>query len=213
METLKVSILGGRLAYFPFCKAEREEMDCDDEVQHALEILEDKWKQILGHWKGRGGETLDPSDMLNLQQNLDTLQRHIKTVQAIKGLMETMEQIEEELKSIMIRHWGAGVEKEEEKADIKAKLKFLHHENESIYKEMKEMYLDEYFMGRYMGSMNDYRVHTLPLPNGFMCHKTYQTELERLKKTIDETQKEVDDKKEALQKSQCEGHNVSVVVY
>ncbi len=187
--------------------------DCDDEVQYALEILEDKWKQIIGHWKGRGGETLDPSDMLNLKQNLDTLQKHIKTVQAIKGLMETMEQIEAELKSIMIIQCGASVKKEEEKADIKAKLKFLHHENESICKEMKEMYLDEYFMGRYMGTMDDYRVHTLPLPCGFMCHTTYQNELERLKKTIDETQKEVDDKKEALQKSHCEGHNVSLVVY
>ena len=174
-----------------------------------MEILEDKWKQILVHWKGRGGETLDQGDVLNLQQNLDMLQRHVKTVQAIKGLMQTMEQIEVELKSILI---GAN-DKEEERADIKAKLKALQDDKESIHKEMREMYLDEYFMGRYMGSMDDYRVHTLPLPHGFMCHKTYQNEIETLKKTIDETQREVDAKKDALQKSQCQGHNVSVVVY
>lgn len=143
-------------------------------MEKAILILQDRWKKILEHWRTTSERTLSPDERLELKSNIHLLQKQLKALLSVKGLLEEMVEYERELSQLM-----------KQKDTIRAKLDALFSERVTMFDEMRDMRIDESFLAAYFEKSGDYRDQTpLPLPPGFMCHKEYSAELKFLKASL-----------------------------
>lgn len=156
---------------------EKDDNDDSPLMDKAIVILQDRWKKILEHWRTTGERPLSPNERLELKSNIHLLQKQLKALLSVKGLLEEMVEYEKEL-SQLLKH-------KDEKNTIKAKLDALFSERVTIFDEMREMRIDESFLAAYFERSGDYRDQSpLPLPPGFMSHEEYAAELKFLKASI-----------------------------
>jgi hypothetical protein len=160
-------------------------------IGKALTLLESKWKEIDEKWSQRTNP-FQNSDITELQDNLDMLQTDLSSLLAVKKSIEnTLGKIREKMTQI-----------KPSTPTLEEQLKTLDSRKVDISKQMYEMYIDDHFMSYYMACLDDYRIPSLPLPHGFVCHKAYQTELDILKTCLIETKKDLDARQELLQAHQ-----------
>lgn len=183
---------------------EKEEGD-ECVMGEALTLLETKWKKIAEKWI-QLKEPLQKHELVELQGNLDMLQKHLSSLHAVKSLLKTLGQIRKKMVQIKLNAAvPAPAPPPIEKTNtlvLEEQIKALDLRKVEIGKQMYDMYIDEHFMSYYMASLDDYRVTSLPLPYGFVCHKVYQTELDLLKTSITETKKDLNARQELLQAHQ-----------
>lgn len=148
-------------------------------MDEAIVILQEKWIKILEHWRMTRERALCQDEMVELQSNIQLLQKQLKALLSLNGLLEKMWEYERELNQLNRCHQQEGNE------DIKKKISGLFTERTAMCDEMREMCIDERFLASYLEKSTDYRQqNTLPLPDGFMCHKEYAAELKFLKASL-----------------------------
>lgn len=138
------------------------------------------------------GENIPLPDHDTITEDIKTIQKHINSMIGLKRLL-----LKKRFETNQL-HGSRKNEKDQIRSSLEEKLKAFEARKSEINKTMYEMCIDEHFLGRYVVALEDYRIHSLPLPYGFMCHKLYKRELDFLKCGISETKFDVNARRELL---------------
>ena len=168
-------------------------------MQQALEILENDWKKIADKWLEKG-EPLTEDESEELQQNIDLLKQHLISLHTIKTSLKTLGSVRKELMQIKV---GAIQEKPVKLSPTKL-IKNLEKRKGEINQLLYNMHVYDYMMKNRIATLDDYREISMPLPSGFMCHKAYEKELDFIKKSISDTKKDVETRREMMEEESGE---------
>lgn len=203
MIPFKLSLKSG-----PGCKQQEERMNIDEkQLLKEVERLEKYGIEAKGNWTEE-----------RLQIALDDMEDKLRPMRIVHTLMERMETIKRKLMQIKeeaslikeLQHDGSKEDSlseeeqleervsTEERVGSEEQMKRLEGLKATLSNEIYNMHLDDFFIARYIGALDDCRVVSLPLPFGFMCHKAYEKELEYLKNSIEQTKNDVHARREML---------------
>ena len=169
-------------------------------MQQALEILESDWKKIAGKWLEKG-EPLTKDESVELQNNMELLQQHLVSLHAVKTSLKNLGNVRKGLMQIKV----AGTNSNSNNTDTSNKvspsklIKKLEMRKGEINQVLYGMYMDEYLVKNQIAALGDYREITMPLPNGFICHKAYERELDFIRRSIAENKTDVEARRKMME--------------
>ena len=130
------------------------------ESMQQLHNLVNTWHEKTGGWLKT--QAVSATDMVQLEQDLHTLNRHIETLDCIQGTINALKTLHIKLNQL----------RKNNTTDLHC---MEEEEQDKNNKEMRELNVDEYFIRNYIQFKGDYR-HVFCLPSiKDMCKMIYDT--------------------------------------